>query len=63
MNNLVVTLLQLLINVNVLDVEAGIVLEPLLGWPVLAVLGLAIRAHHSRNILHLDLLLNVIHRI
>ena len=35
MNDLVVTFLQLLVYVDVLDVEAGIVLEPLLNGPVL----------------------------
>jgi hypothetical protein len=55
MNNLIIALFKLLVDRNVLNVQASIVLEPLFNGPVLAVLNLSVRLLLSWHVFYCDL--------
>lgn len=63
MDHLIVTLFQLLIDVNILDVETSIMLEPLLNRPTLTDFDICLWHLLSRNVFNLHLLLDVIHSV
>ena len=64
MHNLVIALFKLLVDVDIFYIKTGIVLEPLLGWPVLAdALLRVLRDLLGRHVLNLGLFLNVVHGV